>query len=288
MTLLGEPELGAQNIAKAYELRDRVSDRENFFITFNYYRQVPRNLELARQTLESWTQKYPAISSRTPFLGLHRARVGHHERAVEEGLKAIELDPKFTIGYINAAFAYLYLNRLADAEALLRKASERDRSREFSQFRYFIAFLRNDKAAMEREITQRPAKVQAQGRFEHQEAMTSAYHGRIKEADRLSESAVIWLARGVCRSGPRCSKALVQCGTHCSGFGKRRKEARRRRCHFTEAGTPTMDPPLRWRSPGVRTSSQYRGRPRKALPGGHLGPVQLPARAAGARRSQPG
>ena len=45
--------------ASNYALRDRVSDQENYFITFNYHRQVTGNLELARQTLESWTQKYP-------------------------------------------------------------------------------------------------------------------------------------------------------------------------------------------------------------------------------------
>jgi tetratricopeptide (TPR) repeat protein len=56
---LGQSEVAAQNITRAYELRDRVSDRENFFITFNYQRQVPRNLELARQTAESWVRKYP-------------------------------------------------------------------------------------------------------------------------------------------------------------------------------------------------------------------------------------
>jgi tetratricopeptide (TPR) repeat protein len=44
---LGESELGAQNIAKAYELRNGVSDQENYFITFNYHRQVTRNLEMA-------------------------------------------------------------------------------------------------------------------------------------------------------------------------------------------------------------------------------------------------
>ena len=64
---LGEPELAAQSIAKAYELRDRVSDRENFFITFNYYRQVPRNLELARQTLESWAKSTLVILCLTDF-----------------------------------------------------------------------------------------------------------------------------------------------------------------------------------------------------------------------------
>jgi hypothetical protein len=56
---LGATELGAQNIARAYELRNRVSDPENYFITFNYNREVTRNLELARQTLESWVQQYP-------------------------------------------------------------------------------------------------------------------------------------------------------------------------------------------------------------------------------------
>ena len=91
---LGESELGAQNIARAYELRDRASDLENFFITFNYYRQVPRNLELARQTLESWARKYPDDMTPHSFLsGLTSPGTGHHERAAEEGLRAIELDP---------------------------------------------------------------------------------------------------------------------------------------------------------------------------------------------------
>ena len=74
---LGESELGAQNIAKAYELRNGVSDQENYFITFNYHRQVTRNLEMARQTLESWAQKYPpgSLAPRI-FVGLHDAGVG--------------------------------------------------------------------------------------------------------------------------------------------------------------------------------------------------------------------
>ena len=71
---LGESELGAQSIAKAYELRNRVSDRENYLITFNYQRQVTRNLELARQILESWTQKYPGISRPTDFWRPSRRR----------------------------------------------------------------------------------------------------------------------------------------------------------------------------------------------------------------------
>jgi tetratricopeptide (TPR) repeat protein len=189
---LGEAELAAENISKAYELRDRVSDLENFFITFNYYRQVPRNLELARQVLESWTQKYPGDLMPHGFLaGFTSPGTGRYEKAVEEGLKALEIDPNYSLGYGNVAFAYLNQDRLREAEALLRKASERKiESIEFSLVRYFIAFLRKDHAAMDMEVTQRRTTLQAQGWFEHQEALTLAYHGRLKDAARLSDSAV--------------------------------------------------------------------------------------------------
>jgi eukaryotic-like serine/threonine-protein kinase len=190
---LGETELGAQNIAKAYELRTGVSDEENYFITFNYDREVTRNLELARQTLESWVQTYPGDMLPHGFLAAFTTQgSGHYDKAAEEGLKAIELDPDYAIGYINVAFAYIYLNRLTDAEAILRKASERRiEAPDLSLCRYFIAFLRGDQAAMEREMTQRRAKLEAQGFFEHQEALTSAYHARLEEAARLSDRAVL-------------------------------------------------------------------------------------------------
>ena len=201
---LGEAELAAENISKACELRDRVSDLENFFITFNYYRQVPRNLELARQVLESWTQKYPGDLTPHGFLaGFTSPGTGRYEKAVEEGLKALEIDPNYSVGYGNVAFAYVNQDRLREAEALLRKASERKiESIEFSLVRYFIAFLRKDHAAMDMEVTQRRTKLQAQGWFEHQEALTLAYHGRLKDAARLSDSAVRLARQGGLRERP--------------------------------------------------------------------------------------
>jgi tetratricopeptide (TPR) repeat protein len=195
---VGQTELAAENVAKAYELGAGVSDRENYYISFTYHRQFTRNLELCRQTLESWTRRYPTDLHAHGFLsGFTSPGTGHYDKAVEEGLKAIELDPDFAIGYENVAFAYVYQNCLPEAEALLRKASERKiEVVQFSLLRYFIAFLRNDKAAMEREMTQRRVKLEAQGWFEHQEAMTLAYHGRLKEADRLLERAVSLARQG--------------------------------------------------------------------------------------------
>jgi serine/threonine protein kinase/tetratricopeptide (TPR) repeat protein len=287
---LGETELGARNIAKAYELRNGVSDPENYFITFNYHREVTRNLELARQTLESWVQQYPRDLVPRGFLAAFTTQgSGHYEKAVEEGLKAIELDPDYAIGYTNVAFAYIYLNRLSEAEALLHKASERGiDATDFSLCRYFIAFLRNDQAALEREVTQRQVKLEAQGFFEHQEALTAAYHARLKEAGRLSDRAVLFspgrFARAV-RPTPGRSRHLERTIWNAGGgtkkCGRCIGDSTKPGCRLRTCLCPFASPP-------IRASSQNRSGSRKALSGGHIGPVQLPASAAGARSSQPG
>jgi eukaryotic-like serine/threonine-protein kinase len=147
---------------------------------------------MTRQTAESWAREYPGDDMPHSFLsGLTSMGTAHYENAAEEGERTIALNPNFSIAYANVAFAYVYLNRLSEGEAALRKASERKiEILEFSILRYFIAFLRNDQAAMEREMTQRQAKMEAQGWFQHQEALTLAYQWRLKEADRLSVRAV--------------------------------------------------------------------------------------------------
>ena len=62
---LGQTDLGAAETCKAYELRDRVSDRERLYILMLYDRQVTGKLQKELQTLEAWAQMYPrdAIAS---------------------------------------------------------------------------------------------------------------------------------------------------------------------------------------------------------------------------------
>jgi serine/threonine protein kinase/tetratricopeptide (TPR) repeat protein len=201
-----DPEIAPQVIPKAYNLRDRVSDWENYYITFIYNMQITGNLELARQTLESWGQKYPGNLEAPALLsGTTLQVIGRYEQAIEQGQKAIGLDPDFSIGYVNMAWAYVYQNRLAEAEAVLRKASElKIDAIQLSLCRYVIALLRSDSAAMEREVTHRKARFEAQGHFEHQEALTLAYRGRLKEAARLSDRALT-----LARQGRRLEQAAM-------------------------------------------------------------------------------
>ena len=56
---LGEPNLAAENTRKAYELRERVSELEYFYIESHYY-HTTGELEKARQVYELWAQKRSA------------------------------------------------------------------------------------------------------------------------------------------------------------------------------------------------------------------------------------
>ncbi len=44
---------------KAYELRDRTSEAEKYFITARFHKAVTGNMEKAEQTCELWIQAYP-------------------------------------------------------------------------------------------------------------------------------------------------------------------------------------------------------------------------------------
>jgi tetratricopeptide (TPR) repeat protein len=89
---VGESVLSAESTTKAWQLRDRVSDREKFFITFTYDQQVTGNLEKAFQTLELWAQTFPRGEEPAPqdlLAGLSAVGTGRFERAIQQAKKGI-------------------------------------------------------------------------------------------------------------------------------------------------------------------------------------------------------
>ena len=98
----GESVLSAQNTTRAWQLRERVSDREKFFIDFTYNRQVTGNLEKAYQTLELWLQTYPRGGrNQIPqglLGGLSTHGTGRFERAIEISRKRLWMIPTFYSG----------------------------------------------------------------------------------------------------------------------------------------------------------------------------------------------
>lgn len=189
---LDESDLSAQSARKAWELRNRASDRERFFITLNYETLVTGNLEQARQTAEAWAQTYPR-DARPHFAlsGMLNKVAGQYERALAEARKGVALDPDFAIGYYNIAVNNVYLDRLDPAEDTLRHAAQRGLDiDEFSMLAYDIAFLKGDQAGMERQIARARGGAGAGNWIFNKEAFALAYSGHLEQARSMSRRAV--------------------------------------------------------------------------------------------------
>ena len=188
----GESVLCRESTSKAYELRDRASDRERFFITAVYDRQVTGNLEKELQTLELWAQTYPRDPDAHGILsGFGSQGSGKYELAMEEAKKALGLNPDHTFAYENLAYSLLYLDRLKEAEDTLQRASERKiEIPELLLCRYYIAFLKGDMAGMEREAARAKSEPGAEDWMSHSEALVLARSGQLQLAGRMSRRAV--------------------------------------------------------------------------------------------------
>ncbi len=91
---LNEVGLAAENARKAYELRDKVSERERFSIDAMYYKLATGELEKAAQTYELWQQTYPRESVPYTNVAAIYGRLGNWEKALEEVSEAMRLEPK--------------------------------------------------------------------------------------------------------------------------------------------------------------------------------------------------
>ena len=97
---MGHTDVGAEHVRKAYELRDRVSDRERLFILFLYDRQVTGNLQKELGTIESWVQTYPGDWQAWSVWGGWGTRgTGQYEKGIRAAEEAIRLNPDFPFGY---------------------------------------------------------------------------------------------------------------------------------------------------------------------------------------------
>jgi serine/threonine protein kinase/Tfp pilus assembly protein PilF len=191
----GESVLSAQSTTRAWQLRDRVSDREKFFIDFTYDRQVTGNLEKAYQTLELWLQTYPRGNRQPEPLGLlgglSTHGTGRFGRAIDASRKQIAVAPDDALPYGSLVQSYFLLDRFPEAESTFQRASERKlEMQNFLVVRYNIAMLNGDQEQMDRAVGLARGKRGAEHSMAHAEALALARSGRLKLARQLSGHAM--------------------------------------------------------------------------------------------------
>jgi Tfp pilus assembly protein PilF len=189
---LDESELSAESTRRAWQLRDRASDREKFFIDANYEILATGNLEKARQICEAWARTYPREALPHLMLsGYPNKALGRYEQAAEEARKAIELDPDFAIAYGNLAANNVYLNRVEEGRDALQSAAGRGLEvDEFFMLAYDIAFLKGDPKQLALEAVRARKRSGAESWISNKEAFSLAYSGHLHKARSMSRRAV--------------------------------------------------------------------------------------------------
>jgi tRNA A-37 threonylcarbamoyl transferase component Bud32/tetratricopeptide (TPR) repeat protein len=189
---LGDSENASRYVSKAYELRNRASERERYFIEFNYQIRVLGNLEQARETAQLWAQRYPRDAMPDSFLsGGTLESVGKYEQAEQHGKRSIELDPDNAYGYHNLANSYICRGRLNEAAAALDRAAQRGLDiHEFTALRHQIAFLKGDLVEMARIDVPGEQKLGIPDWVFDLEAGALAYRGRLRESRMKLQNAV--------------------------------------------------------------------------------------------------
>jgi serine/threonine protein kinase len=187
---LGETNLGGKNAKRAYELRERVSDREKFYIECNYY-WATGDLEKARQAYELWAQTYPRDDVPPGYLADIHGQIGEHAEALAEAQEALRRDSTSGLNYANLAFAYLNLNRLDEARTTAEEAQAKKLDSPYLRFSlYQLAFLQNDAAGMAQQAAWAAGKPGVEDVLLASQANTAAYSGRLAEAREFSRRAV--------------------------------------------------------------------------------------------------
>jgi eukaryotic-like serine/threonine-protein kinase len=176
----------AENARRAYDLRQRVSERERFYIESTYEINVTENYESARKIYEAWEQAYQredVANSVTVYQTL-----GDYEKLLSAAQRSVRLDPESVVGYGNLSSAYFLLGRFDEAKATLQEAQAHHL--EFYNLHlglYLIGFVEHDAAGMERETNYLMSKPGHEDSMLYLESQTAAYGGQMSRARELAD-----------------------------------------------------------------------------------------------------
>jgi eukaryotic-like serine/threonine-protein kinase len=186
---LGQTARGGEATRSAYELRNRVSERERLYISSHYEQNVTGNLEAARKTYELWAQTYPRDDVPPANLSNIYQVLGSYDKALSEAQKSLRVSPD-SVSYANLAYSYRFLNRLDEAKSVVQEAQAHNFDSPYNHLTlYAIDFLQHDGAGMEQEVAGLMGKPGYEDQVLDEESDTAAYGGQFAKARALTKRA---------------------------------------------------------------------------------------------------
>jgi eukaryotic-like serine/threonine-protein kinase len=188
---LNQTSRAAENHRKAYELRERVSEREKFYIASHYEQQVLGDLEAARKTYELWAQTYPRDNTPAVNLGFIYGALGELDKQLVTDQEGLKLNPGSGLMRANLVAAYMQLNRSDEAKATAQEAQAQHLdSPNIHLSLYLVDFLQRDAAGMEREAATLVGKPGFEDVMLLYQSQTAGYAGQFARKRELVRRAM--------------------------------------------------------------------------------------------------
>jgi tetratricopeptide (TPR) repeat protein/predicted Ser/Thr protein kinase len=180
----------AESANKAFELRERVSEREKLEISARYYEYRTGEVDKLIEVAELWNRTYPSDAIPHNLLAISYNAIGQSEKGLEEAREAIRLYPKFIGAYSNMGNAQVRLNRFNEAREGVEQAFAQNLDSASLRYHlYVIAFINGDADGMKRQIDWTRGRVGESQGFGWQ-AETSAFSGQMRQSQEFSRRGI--------------------------------------------------------------------------------------------------
>lgn len=188
---LGEVGAAEENLRKAYELREHVSEHERFFILSLYHEFVTGNLDEARKTYELRAEVFPLDDIPIGNAGNLYFLLGQYDKALSATEEAMRRNPGSRIWNGNLVNSYLALGRLPEAKSTAAAAAAHQLDSPWLHVSlYLIAYEEGNQQAMAQEAAQLKGVAQFEDILLDYQAQAKAREGKLNESRRLSQQAV--------------------------------------------------------------------------------------------------
>jgi len=207
---LNQASMAMESFKKAYDLRDRASERERLYIEGMYYTYSTGELDKAVQAFTQSVQTYPNDAEAHVNLGLAYYYLGQWEKSMTECHTAARLDPENGLNLSGLMADYLLLHRLDDAWAIYTEYRERKQSNGFVEsLAYILSYLQGNAADMQRHFEAAMGQPGFEDILLAMQSDAEAYYGQLSRARGSSlraedsarkngakETAAFWRAYG--------------------------------------------------------------------------------------------
>ena len=184
-----QPSLGRQYYQKAFDLRDRTTDRERLYIAAHYYDIATGEIDRSIGTYELWRTVYPRDIVPANNLAATYLKIGQPQKAVELARTAIQLDPTLELPYAMLTQAYLGNGDYSNTYALCNDPiRSRTNAVQFHQACFTLASVQKDEAGMRRQLDWARG-TPLESALLHLAARTEMHRGKVSEARRLFSEA---------------------------------------------------------------------------------------------------